>query len=144
MGLPRVLSLTNFAINDLSPTSVCFLLNCQKAELVYLLTLNLIDSLHQLTKVLSSVVFFRRCISGGWCEGMTQRIQLLSENRELDQHSFGAVSNPNLVRKKLPTRGTVVSRFVVTQKPVLAWWMLMTCPLTVSDSVPVAVGTQCS
>lgn len=72
---------------------------------------------------------------------MTQRIQLLSENRELNQHS---VSNPNLVRKRLPTRGTVVSRFVVTQKPVLAWWVLMTCPLPVSDLVPVAVGTQCS
>ena len=76
---------------------------------------------------------------------MTPRIRLLSESRELDRHSFGAESNTNLVRKRLPAVGTVLSRFTVTGKPVLAWQVLVDGP-SLADSVwvPAAVGVQCS
>ena len=107
--------------------------------------LNFIDSFHQPTKIYQVWCFFRRYISREWCQGMTQRIRLLSESRELDRHSFGAESNINLVRKRLPATGTVLSRFIVTWKPVLAW-QVMADGLSLADSVwvPVAVGAQCS
>ena len=60
---------------------------------------------------------------------MTPRIRLLSESRELDQHCFGAESNTDLVRKRLPAVGTVLSRFMVTGKPVLAWQGLVDGPV---------------
>ena len=56
----------------------------ERVESLDLLTLSLIDSLLQPTKIYH-VVFFRRYLSGGWCDGVIQRIQLLSENRELDR-----------------------------------------------------------
>lgn len=109
---------------------------CLPGELVFYWTatnqslpfnLNFIDSLHQPTKIYQLWCFFRRYISREWCQGMIQRIPLLSESRELDRHAFGAENNTNLVKRRLPTRGTVLSRFTVTQKPVLAWQVLMAC-----------------
>lgn len=93
------LSLTN-SLNDLFSRNVCFLLNCQKVELVDLLTLNLIGSLQQPTKI-------HRVWRVVWWND-SKNPTVVWEQRTWSTF-FGAKSNPIFVRKEHTTRRTVLS-----------------------------------
>lgn len=140
-----MLSLTN--LNDLNPTSVCFLLNRQEVELIYLLTLNLTDSLPQPTQAYQVRYFFLEDgkSAGGVMEWVKESTCGLRTENSVDQLSFGADSNPNLLRRKVPEGGLVWSGSFVTESRAASCWQLVLAhfrfsPLGCGYQVPMKEG----